>query len=339
MKKNKLVSIIIPCYNVESYLDRCIKSLLNQSYKDLEILLIDDGSKDGTGALCDKYAKKYSIVKAYHKKNSGAGNTRNYGIQKATGDFIVFLDSDDYIEKDTIESLMKYSNEYDIVCCGFDRIDPKTNKIFAKEMVNLPYDELEINDDTIMETSFVSPACWGKLYRKELLNNIRFTSNTIEDVLFFTELMPCIKKIKFIKKVLWHYTVNDNSLILSVKEDTVNAFESDLLELKNKYIKNNYSKNYLKYLTFQVIIHNCISLPSRLYNNKKVNINKRIKHIKEYMNENFPDWKKIKIKIKGRIIKKLAIYTIIFMYKINIFKLFLMLYNFMINKLKIDVKW
>ena len=335
-----LVSIIIPVYNAEKYINRCVDSLLKQTYSNFEIILVDDGSKDDSANICDFLAKKDKRIAVYHKENGGSGSARNFGLKKAIGDYILFIDSDDYIEVNTIEKLIESIEVgYDIICVGFDRVDEETKKVYSREMISMPFDELEISDQTICETAFISPACWGKLFSKKLLDDISFSNNTIEDILFFTELMPKVKKIKFIKEVLWHYMVNSNSLIMTIKESSVDNFESDLLVLKNKYISNNYSSIFMNYLTLQAVIHECISLPSRLYNNKDCNINKRIKHVKKYMNDNFSNWKKVKIKIKGRKIKKLAIYTIILMYRIGIFKLFLSTYNFCINKLKIDVKW
>ena len=335
-----VISIIIPIYNAERYINRCVDSILNQTYKKFELILIDDGSKDHSASICDKLSSIDRRIFTYHKENGGSGDARNFGLKKAKGDYILFIDSDDYIEKNTLEKLVQTTKEgYDIVCVGFDRVDEKTKKVYSKEMISMPYDELEISDKTICETAFISPACWGKLFSKNVLNDISFSNNTIEDILFFTELMPRVKKIKFIKEILWHYMVNNNSLIMTVKEQDVDSFENDLLILKNRYISTNYGSAYMNYLTLQVVIHECISLPSRLYNNKNCNINKRIKHIQKYMNENFPTWKKTKIHIKGRFIKKIAIYTILLMYRMNIFRLFLVTYNFCINELKIDVKW
>ena len=339
MKKAK-VSVIIPVHNVEEYIERCIKSLINQTHDNIEIIFVDDGSKDKSGKICDKYAKEDKRILSCHIAGCNCGEARNYGLRKATGDYILFLDSDDYIENNTIEKMLDAIKDgYDIVCCGFDRIDEDTKKVYCTEMVNMPYDEIELNDDNFMEASFLSPSCWGKLFPRRILEGVEFTQHAIEDILFYIDYIPRVKKIKFIKEVLWHYMVKKVSGVTSFNEEKANNFEADLLAIKKRYVEKNYSVQRMNFLTLQVIIHNCISIPSRLYNNKAVDINKRIKHIKKYMDENFSDWKHIKIKVKGRTIKKLAIHTIIIMYRLNILKVFLFMYNFMINKLKIDVKW
>lgn len=334
------VSVIIPIYNVKSYLERCVDSVINQTYKNIEIVLVDDGSTDGSSKLCDEIKLRDERIKVYHKENGGLGSARNYGFKNSKGDYILFLDSDDYIELDTIEKMIMYK-EYDIVCCGFNRMDEETKKVYSEEMINIPFDEIQIDDKNIMQTAFLSPSGWGKLFKRELINGIEFSSNkkAIEDTLFYLEIIPKTKKIKYINEILWHYMVRKDSLIMSITEEKADLFERNLLEIKNKYIDNNYNDSKFNYLTLQVFIHNCISIPSRLYNNKEVNINKRLKHIKEYMNENFPNWKKVKFKVKGRFIKNFAIHILRLMYRLNIFIVFLSLYNFLINKLKIDIKW
>lgn len=339
MEKVK-VSVIVPIYNVEKYLKRCVESLINQTYKNIEILLIDDGSTDSSAEICNKLETVDSRIKVYHKENGGLGSARNYGYKYAKGEYILFLDSDDYIELNTIENMMKY-REYDIVCCGFDRVDEETKKVYSQEMIKMPFDELEITDKMIIETAFLSPSGWGKLFKKELLSNIKFSEDkrAIEDTLFYLEIIPKAKKIKYIKEILWHYMVRKNSLIMSITEEKADLFEKNLLEVKEKYIENNFDKAKFEFLTIQVFIHNCISIPSRLYNNKQINMTKRLKHIKEYMNENFPNWKKVKLNIKGRYFKRIAINILRTMYKLNIFNIFLFIYNFMITKLKIDIKW
>lgn len=334
------VSVIIPVYNVKSYLKRCVESVLNQSYKNIEIVLVDDGSTDESGKMCDDLSNEYKRIQVFHKPNGGLGSARNYGIEHTKGDYILFLDSDDYIEHNTIEEMIKYS-DYDIVCCGFDRVDEETKKIYSKEMIGMSFDELYVNDETINETAFLSPSGWGKLIKRDLIGTTRFSSNkkSIEDTLFYLEIIPKTKKIKYVKEILWHYTVRKNSLIMALTEEKADLFEKELLDIKQKYIECNYSKEKLNFLTVETFIHNCISIPSRLYNNKDVKIRHRLKHIKRYMNENFKEWNKVKFNIKGQFIKKVGLHIVRFMYKINIFVLFLHVYNFSINKLKIDVKW
>lgn len=121
---NELISIIIPVYNVEKYIGKCIDSLIKQKYDNLEIILIDDGSSDNSGEICDKYAKKDKRIKVIHKKNSGQADSRNIGISKASGKYIGFVDSDDYIDKDYYNRLYKtlVKNNADVVTCKYQNV-------------------------------------------------------------------------------------------------------------------------------------------------------------------------------------------------------------------------
>ena len=334
------MSIIIPVYNVEQYLERSILSVINQTYNNIEIILVDDGSTDNSGKICDEYEKIDNRIKVFHKLNGGLGSARNFGYEKSLGEYILYLDSDDYIENVTIEKMMQYS-DFDIVCCGFDRVDEDTKKIYSKEMIEMPFDELTINNKNINEAAFLNPAGWGKLFKRKILQNVRFSDNknSIEDILFYLEIIPKISKVKYIKEILWHYMIKKDSLISSLTQEKADLFEVELLNIKEKYQNLNYNEYIYNYLTLEVFIHNCISIPSRLYANKDIDVNARLKHIKGYMNDNFPGWKKIKINIKGRYIKRLAIHLLIMMYRMNIFIVFLCIYNFMIDKLRIDIKW
>ena len=118
-----LVSVIVPVYKVEFYLSECIESILKQTYQNLEIILVDDGSPDDCGSICDKYAQQDKRIKVFHKNNEGLSEARNYGIERATGDYLSFVDSDDWIEPDMFETLVSVVvvNDSDIVCCGYYR--------------------------------------------------------------------------------------------------------------------------------------------------------------------------------------------------------------------------
>ncbi|MBR4316077.1 MAG: glycosyltransferase, partial [Alphaproteobacteria bacterium] len=122
--KNKKISIIVPVYNVQKYLDKCLKSIISQTLTDIEIILVDDGSTDSSGLICDKYAKKDKRIKVVHQKNARQGAARNAGIKLATGDYIGFVDSDDYITSDMFEKLYKkaYIYDADIVMCDYANV-------------------------------------------------------------------------------------------------------------------------------------------------------------------------------------------------------------------------
>ena len=178
-----LVSIVVPIYNVEKYLNRCIENLINQTYRNVEIVLVNDGSTDSCPQICDEYAKKDSRIKVIHKENQGPGVARNTGIENATGDYICFFDSDDYIESDTIEKcvLEITSNDADMVIFGHDCITPNGNciyngkpntpkKTFCGEEITQRLLPISLSVDMESGEDWNLPLSpWNKMYSLELI--------------------------------------------------------------------------------------------------------------------------------------------------------------------------
>lgn len=220
------VSVIVPVYNVERYLDRCLQSLLHQTLKDIEIIMVDDGSPDNCPRICDEYAAKDRRVKVIHKINEGLGYARNSGLDVATGEYVAFVDSDDYTSEDAYEVLYKKAQETkaDIVYAGvihqhkngsvedcfmLDHIFEGRDdmKIFLGNMI---YDNKPQKDTVWMST------CTG-IYSRDLITNtgIRFLSEReylSEDLVFHAELIPLCRKIVCIPKPFYHYCYNGSSL-------------------------------------------------------------------------------------------------------------------------------
>ena len=169
-----MISVILPIYNVEAYLPQSVESVLNQTYKDLQIILVDDGAKDSSGSLCDEYAKKDSRIKVIHKPNGGLSDARNVGTEAATGDWIFYLDSDDWMEPNTLETLLDFAekNYCDVVQGGLYYAYPDyLLKREEKEPTLLNREaamkELIINDR-------VKNFAWGKLYKTALVKDLKF---------------------------------------------------------------------------------------------------------------------------------------------------------------------
>ena len=170
-----LVSIIVPVYNVEQYLKRCVESILLQTHKDIEVILVDDGSKDASGAICDRYGESDIRVKVIHKSNGGLSSARNEGLKIATGSFIAFVDSDDYISSTMIEHLLNDINKYDadistIGYCLFDDSNKPNANISERIEV---FDKITAIKLLFSKEKFCNFA-WNKLYKKELFDNIWF---------------------------------------------------------------------------------------------------------------------------------------------------------------------
>ena len=226
---NKLVSIIIPVYNVEKYLAECIESVLRQTYQNIEILLIADGSPDNSGKICDKYAKKDSRVRVIHKQNGGVSSARNVGLEQANGEYITFVDGDDFIAKSYIEELYKTleNANADLSFCKYDHY----NGLGFEEIkegfpTNLVVDK---NDQSFIDffcrfftnkNNFCGSSC-RVLYKKSVLQDLSFNENVkiSEDLLFLLQAIFNAKKLVFLDKALYHYRVAQGSACHSYKKN------------------------------------------------------------------------------------------------------------------------
>lgn len=240
-----MVSIIIPVYNVEKYLVECIESVINQSFSDLEIILIDDGSTDESGNICDKYAQKDKRIKVIHKENGGLSSARNAGIEIATGELYTFIDSDDYIAKNMIEQLVYISKttDSDISVCAHTKeeneLDDDINtsiEVFTKA---------ETIKHMLREKKILTSAC-GKLYKKKLFNKIRYPNGLIyEDLGTTYKLVELSNKIAFANTKKYYYRTNSDSITqakFSNKQLDYFVIAQELQE----FIKERYPQ-YLRY--------------------------------------------------------------------------------------------
>lgn len=204
------VSIIVPCYKVEQYLPNCIENVLGQTYTNWELILVDDGSPDKSGDICDDYARKDHRIKVVHKHNGGLSSARNAGLQIFTGDYVTFVDSDDFLHKNALRILLDYAKMYDaqIVQCGFVRGD---ETVFPKWKDS---EQIEIFDKHSVFTKFAAKiiVC-GKLYRRELLNGILMPEGIInEDDWTTWKIYYRANTIVVTNRPLYYYTVNPNSI-------------------------------------------------------------------------------------------------------------------------------
>lgn len=219
------VSIIVPIYNVERYLDRCLNSLLNQTLHDIEIILVDDGSPDNCPNLCDEYAQKDSRIKTIHKKNGGLSDARNAGLNMAIGEYVAFVDSDDYTSIEAYETLYNKAIETDadIVYAGFkmqnsDGTDHKCfvlDQTWKNQEVILFLKSMIFDNKPDSDTIWMS--VWNGIYKRTIIeqNEIRFLSERVylsEDIIFHTMLIPLCEKIVCIPKTFYHYCYNGTSL-------------------------------------------------------------------------------------------------------------------------------
>ena len=233
-----LVSVVVPIYKVEKYLDRCVKSIINQSYRELEIILVDDGSPDNCPAMCDAWAEKDSRIKVVHKKNAGLGMARNSGIDNATGAYICFFDSDDYIATDTVEKCMAAAKaeNADIVTYGMHRVNPAGNVVSAviPNVKKSVFSGREIQDVFLADMVSADPdgggntglcmsAC-ASLFSMEMIGrrNWRFVSEReiiSEDAYSLLNLYKDVEKVVVLQEAFYYYCLNEGSLTQSYRPD------------------------------------------------------------------------------------------------------------------------
>lgn len=219
------ISVIVPVYNVERYLERCINSLLNQTYSNLEIILVNDGSTDNSGQMCDYYKNKANII-VIHKDNAGLGMARNTGLDVATGRYIVFVDSDDYIDDDMIQSLYEEIQKTGADTCigGFKRVYANHTDVFKTEILKTEYVGKEICTE-LLPMMFgrvegqpsVEMSVWKVMFSNDIIkkNQLRFPSERefiSEDIIFDTEYYPLSQKVCISPTVGYNYCDNEDSL-------------------------------------------------------------------------------------------------------------------------------
>ncbi|MEA5158943.1 glycosyltransferase family 2 protein [Lactiplantibacillus plantarum] len=212
---NELVSIIVPIYNVSSFLEKCVESILNQSYYNIEIILVDDGSTDGSEYMCDRYALNHSNVRVFHRPTLGPSAARNFGIDKSSGKYILFVDSDDWISKNLIEKSLKKmkSDNADITMFDFTPVR-KASVDFG--FIKRSFPEHAIDGYKVLELLFsgaIRPYVWTSLYKKNIFTNIRFPENrNYEDLAIAYKLFAAANKVNFIHEKLYFYLQRDKSI-------------------------------------------------------------------------------------------------------------------------------
>lgn len=230
--ENPLISVILPIYNVEKYLPACMESIFAQTYHNLEIILVDDGSTDNCGGLCDEYAEKNKRVVVYHKKNGGVSETRNYGLEQARGEYITFVDPDDYIDSDYVEYLLLLINRYHSrmsICQHRVRY----NNGSVKEMGSAGEEELTAQRclERMLYHDVIDTSAWGKLYHRDLFDGVRYPVNKIfEDAAITYKLMMRCEKIAISYESKYTYVFHNNSIVNSEFKKS----KLDLLEVTDK---------------------------------------------------------------------------------------------------------
>ena len=227
MNEDILVSIIVPVYKVENYLDKCLESIIAQTHKNLQIILIDDGSPDGCGQICDEFAKNDSRITVVHQKNMGLSAARNAGFEIMEGKYIGFVDSDDYIAADMYESLLNAIEKYDtdISMCSYYKVE--NNVVSAAEYPETKdriYSKHEALKELLIDHK-IQNYVWNKLYKTELFTGIRFPDGKeFEDIATIFYLFEKIDSIVKISQTKYYYVTRPESIVNDVSRKTINNY-------------------------------------------------------------------------------------------------------------------
>lgn len=237
-----MVTVIIPVYNVETYLERCLESIINQTYKELEIIIVDDGSTDKSSQICDTYKTKDTRICVYHKKNGGLSDARNYGLDRMNGEYVTFVDSDDYISRDYIEvlyRLIKKNDNIDISMMDkqvvYDNDVPRSTIEFKEEIM-----DREHAIKKMLLRDGVSHTAWGKLYKSVLWKEIRFPFGRLyEDYLTIYKVFENVNMISYCNEKKYYYYQRSNS-IMNNKLNKKKLTELDVTDEISSYLMEKY---------------------------------------------------------------------------------------------------
>ncbi len=240
---NKIISIIIPVYKVEDYLDQCLKSVVNQTHNDLEIILVDDGSPDKCPEICDRWQKQDARIKVIHKRNGGLSDARNAGLKIASGDYVGFVDSDDYVSYDMYEKLLEAleQDQSDIAACAVKKVysDGRESWFAQHDKCVLTRDEAQ--KELLLERKLLNPV-WYKLYRRSAINGIFFeTGRQHEDAYWSYQAVGNAQKVSIIPDAGYYYRQRTDSIMgngYTVKNlDVIEAVEK-----RQEYLVSNFPK-------------------------------------------------------------------------------------------------
>lgn len=286
------VSVIVPAYNSEKTIKRCLDSLLNQSFKDIEIIVINDGSNDQTKEILKSYVN-YDNILIFNTENHGQSAARNLGLDKASGDYICFVDSDDYVSDNGLEMLYNkaISDDFDIVLSDVNIVYPDHNVIVNSGLKGDTFDKNKIKE--LMIFSYSAGVIWNKIYKRKLLDNIRFKEDVwYEDVHFNFRLFPRLKKIGTINEVFVNYVQTEGSVTYTYNDklyDIIKVF-NDLIEY---YKKNDLYDSYFSELEYSYVRYAYNTFVKRL--TKCKNYKKfmdGVRYAKAEVKKHFPKYRK-----------------------------------------------
>lgn len=302
------ISVIVPVYNAENYLKACMDSLVNQTKKDIEIIAVNDGSKDDSLKILEEYESKYpKLVKVLSQENQGLSVTRNNGIKVAKGKYVFFIDSDDVVKTDVLEKLWKKVEEYeyDLIAYDVELIYPEKTVIVKSGIIDDKKELTKEDKNKLFQNMYC--VAWNKLYKRDLFNdeNMLFTPGIwFEDVLVLHKLIPNLKSIAHIDFAGYEYYQRENSITYTYSEKLIDIHF--VMESILKYYKDaNFFDKYKDELEYMYVRYMYATYIKRLSKSKdKIRFNEGVDFVISEVNKNFPDYKKNKY-LNGKGFKSL----------------------------------
>ena len=346
---NICVSVVVPCYNVEAYLPRCLDSLLGQTLEDIEIICVNDGSSDRTIDILREYAQRQpDKIFVVDKDNEGVWRARFDGIRQARGEYIAFLDSDDYAEPDFIESLYTAARgaEADVAVGGFSRTDMETGKRLTDELCReRPPFSIQTDPGRIIE---MNGAVWNKLWRAPLLKDMHDLARppkVLEDMLFQMLIFLHMRgPVVFVPKSLINYMVHGDSSINTISVEALQEAYDAFLEVLRIYKDEGATTALLQAFDAVAFEHLGVSMMFRMSCNKAVKLGEQIRICTRFLDTNFSSWRHSPYitfayarKQSGGAFSRLNIAQKV--YRLHLMQPFLATYRFVIERLHIDIKW
>ncbi|WP_318505200.1 glycosyltransferase family 2 protein [Bacillus sp. T3] len=291
---NQKVSVIVPIYNVEKYLNRCIKSILNQTYKNLEVILVNDGSLDKSGEIADSYSKMDKRIKVIHKENGGLSDARNAGMKQITGEYTIFVDSDDWLDEKMVEAQINISNQFqaDIVQSAFyyayDDHLLFDNRVYCQDAEPAVLDNCSLMYELVINERIKNFA-WGKLYKTSLIKDLPFKKGVLfEDVFWAHHVMHRVNTFVLIHQPLYYYMQRSDSIVATYTPKNLDILKG--IRERHFFIEDNYKdlidESYRGILKTSLIHYNLL-----LLNRKKDKDGNLRKEIRNYIKTHYKQFK------------------------------------------------
>lgn len=281
-----LISVIVPVYKVEQYLNKCVESIVNQTYKNLEIILVDDGSQDSCPQICDEWARKDSRVKVLHKENGGLSDARNVGLHIAKGEYVAFVDSDDWLDDEYLEIMHCKINEHDadLVACDFLMAYDDSESVSKVSDFNFEINTTEEAMGYLIKGNKYRAVAWNKLYKADLLRNESFPVGKIhEDEFFSYKIIAKSKKLVYIERPLYYYRQRSGSIMSGFSKKHITVLEAYLERID--LLKSCYPELYGKdKITFCVCCLNLYFEATTLNKNERLEAITLIKDFRKRIN-------------------------------------------------------